>query len=1289
MTPGTTAINSSPLPLRLFEVLEQELANMHGREAHRTSWLLEATDVNFDALRDVLLHPARTKQGHALYTIGQRVVDAGVQLTGDRAATDERLLEALNQILQLREEPFPSYLLPVDDEVRQMAEVISTHSTAADEHDTPSDATSTSAAGQTAADTSSDLVKRNRLMLEAIVPASAIRRLDAVRLKDLFDAIHGVGCDPSPLLALCLSGGGIRSASFALGVLQGLARSGTISKVDYLSTVSGGGYIGGWLSSWISRHPLGLEGVVSDLEQTTRSGEREASRRIHPDPGPLRFLRSYSHFLNPRSGLFTLDTWTWVGLYLRNLMLSWLVLVPLLLLVVALPRLYGAFMFDTDFTHGDVFPTLIWVASLAVVFTIVSVTVNRPSISDLGRLQSSKYFSRTLWRVRQFLKQPRIVVATGIVPMCVFAVLLTLVFWGLTRAKQPFTLSQIIALVAGSPPRDILGLIPYFAIENMLVWGEVLIFIAWLVATLLVQFVDIKKRLKELLVMLMAGMPTWGLISLLADSAAAISTNNDSGVAVALKDLRLDSAHVYLVVAVPIAVAALLTGMTLFIGFVSRARWIDDEDREWWARFGACTLIFVVAWVSVSAIAMFGPTLLQNSPTLLAGLGGISGIIALVAGKSSLTSSGSQSKASTTFTFRNVLGSLGLTTLAAASLIFFAVLLAGLSLTLDFVLKASLFEASAARGDATVVSSLGKYLGMRDTFTVSCGHGAPWNGFAASSALSDPNVHLALFCQTSFRAIGALILVLIATIVGASLLINTNKFSLHAAYRLRIVRAFLGASRADDRRPNPFTGFDPFDNIQMHELQAGLVRESDFLDLPGFVADLRRALDHGTGTVHGWLASKMCSKENDPGGVLESRLRAADGDRPILVSLQRSLMQSLNRVLEIERLDAATELRAASASDPRVAKFIKRGELIFANRVILEKALPTAIRTYRFPPPPPHRFIHIVNLTLNLVRGKSLSWQERKAAPFSVTPMHSGSYYLGYRNSREYGGDDGISLGTAVAVSGAAVSPNMGYTSSPITALLLTFFNVRLGWWLGNPGVAGVDTYRRSGPRLSFRSIVAEALGLTDDQSPYVYLSDGGHFENLGLFEVVLRRCRLVIASDAGADPEYEFEDIGNAVRKIRIDLGIPIEFAKVAIGKYDRSKSEDASPKYCAIARIRYSAVDGAQAPDGVLILFKPTLNGTEPQDVLNYHAQNRVFPQESTGDQFFGESQFESYRQLGQHEISTTLGELGSTKGQREHMVDLVSKVARYLGVNEPWLQAWIAEVQPQPDLADDRSG
>jgi hypothetical protein len=284
-------------------------------------------------------------------------------------------------------------------------------------------------------------------------------------------------------------------------------------------------------------------------------------------------------------------------------------------------------------------------------------------------------------------------------------------------------------------------------------------------------------------------------------------------------------------------------------------------------------------------------------------------------------------------------------------------------------------------------------------------------------------------------------------------------------------------------------------------------------------------------------------------------------------------------------------------------------------------------------------------MTLNLVKGENLAWQERKAESFTTSPLHAGSYRLGYRKSHLYGGmkgldgGDGISLGTAVAISGAAASPNAGYHSSPVVTFLMALFNVRLGWWLGNPGPAGASTFRKRGPTFAVRPLIEETFGLTTDANPYVYLSDGGHFDNLGFYEMVLRRCHVIVVSDAGCDPKCELDDLGGAVRKVRADFGVPIEFT-TGFHIYARGNRVG---RRCAVGIIRYSAVDGGdpKQQDGVLIYLKPCFyNANEPMDVVNYASVNQAFPHESTSDQWFSESQFESYRMLGLHTVNEICG-------------------------------------------------
>ena len=271
---------------------------------------------------------------------------------------------------------------------------------------------------------------------------------------------------------------------------------------------------------------------------------------------------------------------------------------------------------------------------------------------------------------------------------------------------------------------------------------------------------------------------------------------------------------------------------------------------------------------------------------------------------------------------------------------------------------------------------------------------------------------------------------------------------------------------------------------------------------------------------------------------------------------------------------------------------------------------------------------HLVNIALNLVSTKRLAWQQRKATSFTVSALHCGSSDLKYRSSGEYGGKGGISLGTALALSGAAASPNMGYHSSPLLGFIMTLFNARLGAWLGNPGLENSDTWRHEGPHSAIDSLVREAAGLTNDTSPYIYLSDGGHFENLGVYEMIKRGCRYIVVLDAASDPNFIYHDLGNALRKIRIDTKIPIDFDEALWSPLRHCK------KRCAVATIRYSDVY-PDCKDGVLIYIKPIMLGSEPPDLAAYQAANQTFPHETTANQFFNESQTESYRMLGLHTI------------------------------------------------------
>ena len=166
---------------------------------------------------------------------------------------------------------------------------------------------------------------------------------EQARRAELFSRIH----DQAPLSALCISGGGIRSATFALGAIGGLADKGVLERFDYLSTVSGGGYIGGWLTAWIQR----ARGAANIVPHLRKAGKPPAA----PLPDPVQHLREYNNYLTPKLGAFSADTWTLVATVLRNMLLNWLVLIPLLMGALMAPR-FAVSLVNFRNLHEDLLP---------------------------------------------------------------------------------------------------------------------------------------------------------------------------------------------------------------------------------------------------------------------------------------------------------------------------------------------------------------------------------------------------------------------------------------------------------------------------------------------------------------------------------------------------------------------------------------------------------------------------------------------------------------------------------------------------------------------------------------------------------------------------------------------------------------------------------------------------------------------------------------------------------------------------------------------------------------------
>jgi hypothetical protein len=875
------------------------------------------------------------------------------------------------------------------------------------------------------------------------------------------------------LSALCLSGGGIRSATFNLGILQGLARHGLLSEFDYLSTVSGGGFIGGWLSAWIKRRTA--RKVFDGLSKMP-------DNPLEPDPKPVEHLRSYSNYLAPKVGLLNADTWTLVAIYFRNLLLNWIVLIPLLLAVLMIPRISLAVLLSNPeaFVPWSLFGGIV-AAALALVYIGTSLPSARRPDSQGHR------------NLRFYL--------LCLLPLVLSSIALT-DYWAWHQNN----------VFGGGGEKGFFSFV-----FNWSIWAHFIIFafatniLGWIVYAIY-RFSNNRIAQYEgawmiALFVLLFSLPLIGVANLVTGSLTWLAANCFLSPN-CLGTIAPPHFHprLYVCFAVPVLLTIYNLGGTLIAGLTSR--WTDDEDQEWWARCGAWVMIAILGWGIFSVLVLYGPSLLLTLPAQLSAsgrefwmgmfksagvvVGIVSGIIALFGGHSA-KSSGNSGAGARAVTNGSSLDSL----IGISATIFFGLLLIFLALITNWLLSYFSYAMSA------LAASGAKLADSTHVLSALAGHVLKFAALLTNDVA--PAAHREFLANSHFWFLIVATLLLWVTGGVMGWCINSNRFSYHYYWRNRIIRAYLGASHTD-RKPNIFTGFDKHDNIPMHELR----------------------------------------------------------QKPL----------------------------------------------------------------------------HIINIALNLVGGDNLAWQERMAESFTVSPLHSGNRSLGYRRSKLYGGPkyldrQGISLGTAVAISGAAASPNMGYMMpSGVTRFLMTLFNIRLGCWLGNPGAAGETTFDRDSPRLSVLPITKEAFGMTNDRAAYVYLSDGGHFDNLGLYEMILRRNRLIVVSDASTDNAYKFEDLGMAIRKIRIDLGIPIDFDTFDI------KGQNLGHNYCAIGKIRYSCVDGAGSTDGTLIYIKPTLIGQEPRDVHTYWETGTGFPQESIIDQFFTESQFESYRALGSHMIDALCG-------------------------------------------------
>ena len=925
------------------------------------------------------------------------------------------------------------------------------------------------------------------------------------------------------LVGLALSGGGIRSATFGLGVLEGLKSFGLLKKIDYLSTVSGGGYIGAWLSA-----------------NCKRAAERKAApNKAPPDPDgkaayerasinwldksacwndSIAHLRRYSNYLSPEVGFFSADTWSMATIWIRNTLLVQLTVILAIAMVLLPARpLFDFFQKWPQVGHWR------WTTVVLFVLAVAGIAGNLRINSDRKNL----FLRSTCWpwglafAVALFAVTVLIAVNTGFDPftdgpvnwLAAAPIALLVVLTGFCLLPVGLKLLSTVWLSSDSPQRinytqgwvQTVVVVPLMATGYLfaaILWGQTLkIYASGELAHLstfggfftnawrywpfplsvgfaslwLLSFCSIRghKDTKGVIAAFFAPIPAMlvlyallcGIMLLLHGWARPQNLEEGKWLA--------------FVWAPAMVLYAFSVSIVMLIGMLGRQS--TEGVREWWSRLGAWLGIYGFAWMLITVAAVYGPRwagFLLDKETWKGStvIGGwlATTLAGLFAGKSGSTSGkpkSAKSERTTTEKLLNVVAIIG-------PYVFIAGLLIAISTGIHLIILLN-------SGDA-------------------------WDGFKTLHG-----GHWGYLSHANLAVIWALMGATLACLLLLAARVDINEFSLNAFYRSRLSRCYLGAAcfLPGERNPQRFTKFDEKDDMPM------------------------------------------------------AALGAADN---------------------------------------------------------------------KLPPAGP---LHIVNCALNLGGSSDLALHTRHSASFTLSPYVAGSNYesrddseakkhLGYQPIATYGGRDGQpTLGQAISVSGAAASPNMGYHTSPVVAFLLTVFNVRLGWWFPNPHISSVKS---PSPWFSLRYLVKELFGGADDKSNYLMISDGGHFENLAAYELIRRHCRVIIISDAECDIYLRFGGLGSLIRMCEVDLGARITIDLSAIRP---DADTDWNTRGFAIGEIDY----GTGIPKGVLIYLKASMTGKEGSAVQQYKASHPDFPHESTGDQFYGEDQFESYRTLGREIVES----------------------------------------------------
>jgi hypothetical protein len=966
----------------------------------------------------------------------------------------------------------------------------------------------------------------------------------------------------APTVGLALSGGGIRSATFCLGVLQELEQRGVRPLIDYLSTVSGGGFIGSWWSALVSREvppeapPAStdewrakaiLSKVLPGLvKRTAAAGPQPASRPsagIPPEREDasesrlISHLRLHSNYLTPRSGIGSSDTWRAVTVIGRNLLLTWAVLLPFLLVAVLAAQA--------------------WFLATA------------PEL--LLTMESSRFTDA--WPLWAGAAGPPLVGALTALSI----VVLFGVCWQGPKPRMPHVggaalVLLVVAMVtasAGPPDPALQGwVLAGIALGLLCSWWALSVETVWL--------------------------PFYGA----APDRAAVRN----------RLLRTQQQFVQWTVC---GTALLLIAGLGHVVFRDLGSVIGERVAEA-GGFGAVALTL--------AGAVY--TAFKASPTGGADAGakgGVNRVQRLI--------------------FR-----------LTPPLLMLLLLLAAAAVNQQLLMRASSDQRFFG---ALVIATLG--------------------GVLLCWTYASFEVSLAELLRKGFTytipAVGAVGL-MIGVVLAYATPILDGELALWAllAFTLfclgTLVLRFSGRRLTDDEERNlgdgaARLGWLPFIGVLAVTVAAGWLGIRAFEGLP-VAGDPTRGVALLGAIFTYVVAAATLSIPRGQWKKAAYLLAFALIVSIVLLTLYMDGLASQPDLLKgFVLFGAATTwvLALGWSTDPNTLSLhsFYRARLVRAylgasnpqrraGRSFIDDAVPgddvrlTELRNVETGAP-----YHLINATLNLVGNSDLGSSQRMAAPFVFARKYCGSRDEYVSTDHYVGGE--LSLGTAVAISGAAASPNMGsQTGGGGLAMLMTLFNVRLGFWAPRPA-GGAWASRQ--PRFWAFYTLREFLSRTTDTASYCFLSDGGHFDNTGIYALVERGCRLIIAADCGADPARTFFDLGTLARRCRIDFGAEMS---VAIDNLRKDAERDGLCRApFTIGRITYSAsyLASIRDPDpndtaAYLVLIKPSLLGDEPVDVRQYSFENDGFPQQTTGDQWFDEAQFESYRRLGMHCARVTLDDL-----------------------------------------------